>query len=331
MDGTEVTGLETVSTVYAISVGNGETVPVPYGFYYVGGTFNTGVVISDNETDKNKYVGKENVGIDLQGNQFVWIPCESNNYKKTSWGQGTVTNRSNGYWDTTVDTAGLIQTEKYGGYYVARYESGLDLSKAHTTSLAYNSNYHDKETAKPQSKAGLIPWSFVTWSTAKSRAQEMYETNYVRSGLITGTQWDVMINTISSKTGASLTNSQWGNYDNTSITYNGAGATVGSETLGKFTGDGGKTNSSIGSKMLLYTGSSEQCMKYNLYDVAGNLWEWTDEISYYGGNSSSEYKVLRGGCSFDSTTSYPVCFRHCVRGVSFPYCVYGFRVVLYIK
>ncbi len=49
-DGTEVTELETVSTVYAISVGNGETVPVPYGFYYVGGTFNTGVVISDNES-----------------------------------------------------------------------------------------------------------------------------------------------------------------------------------------------------------------------------------------------------------------------------------------
>lgn len=37
-DGTEVTTLETVATVYAISDGQGNTVPVPKGFYYVGGT-----------------------------------------------------------------------------------------------------------------------------------------------------------------------------------------------------------------------------------------------------------------------------------------------------
>ena len=47
-DGSEVTEVEKVSTVYAISVGNGETVPVPYDFYYVGGSIDTGVIISDN-------------------------------------------------------------------------------------------------------------------------------------------------------------------------------------------------------------------------------------------------------------------------------------------
>ena len=34
-----------IETVTAVSVGNGETVPVPIGFYYVGGDLNTGVII----------------------------------------------------------------------------------------------------------------------------------------------------------------------------------------------------------------------------------------------------------------------------------------------
>ena len=41
-DGTEVTGLAKVSTVYAVSDGKNNTVPVPKGFYYVGGTKDTG-------------------------------------------------------------------------------------------------------------------------------------------------------------------------------------------------------------------------------------------------------------------------------------------------
>ena len=117
-NGSEVTELETVATVYAIAVGNGETVPVPKEFYYVGGTLASGVVISDDPDDKNKYAGKTTVGIDLEGNQFVWIPCTATNYKKTSWGQGEVTNRSSSYWDMTESKAEKAQIEKYGGYYV---------------------------------------------------------------------------------------------------------------------------------------------------------------------------------------------------------------------
>ena len=51
-DGTEIETLETVSTVYAVSDGSNNTIPVPKGFYYVGGNLDTGVVISDNESDK---------------------------------------------------------------------------------------------------------------------------------------------------------------------------------------------------------------------------------------------------------------------------------------
>lgn len=52
-----------------------EEAPIPVGFYYVGGTKNTGVVISDNPNDENKGDGHDVV---LEGNQFVWVPVVQN-------------------------------------------------------------------------------------------------------------------------------------------------------------------------------------------------------------------------------------------------------------
>lgn len=60
-DGSIVQKEVKVASVTAIATGNGETVPVPQGFYYVGGKINSGVVISDDIRDKNKYAGIEDV------------------------------------------------------------------------------------------------------------------------------------------------------------------------------------------------------------------------------------------------------------------------------
>lgn len=46
-------------------------VPIPIGFYYVAGTKNTGVVISDSQADENN--SQEN-----NGSQFVWVPVQIN-------------------------------------------------------------------------------------------------------------------------------------------------------------------------------------------------------------------------------------------------------------
>ena len=53
-----------------------EGVPIPNGFYYVGGTKNDGVVISDNPADENQGAEHEKVA-GMQGNQFVWVPVEN--------------------------------------------------------------------------------------------------------------------------------------------------------------------------------------------------------------------------------------------------------------
>ena len=51
-----------------------ENVPIPEGFYYVGGTKDTGLVISDVEGD--------DLDNTLQGNQFVWVPVNQNQVLK---------------------------------------------------------------------------------------------------------------------------------------------------------------------------------------------------------------------------------------------------------
>ena len=71
----EVTGEEATVTadgtkIKEVKDGN---VPIPANFYYVGGSKNTGVVISDNSEDENKGDSHETAS-NLKGNQFVWVP-----------------------------------------------------------------------------------------------------------------------------------------------------------------------------------------------------------------------------------------------------------------
>ena len=336
--GVEITEVTKVASVYAVAIGGGESVPVPYGFYYVGGNLATGVVISDAEADKNKYVNDENkdVGIDLVGNQFVWIPCSTNAYVKTDWG------KQNANWDNTTPKAELSQIEKYSGFYVGRYEAGLasDMTEFTTNQTHTGSNQVYNQYKTPQSKAGLVPWNFVDWTHSKANAESMYNNNYVSSGLITGTQWDVILNTMKSKAGLSdsdITNSNsWGNYKNKQLTFTGRKAVAshnGSNWIlapfGTQTTDGTKGTYSGNGGELLTTGASTTTQKYHIFDIAGNLWEWTEEDSHY--QTSGQYRVLRGGGYLNTSSDNPACYRSGDDTVSNTSLSIGFRAVLYIK
>jgi len=349
--GIEVVSSKKVANVYAVSAGNGETVPVPVGFWYVGGNLATGVVISDKEADgylKNgKDMSSHDDAINLIGNQFVWIPCTENNYKKSNWSsngttQGVVTGRSNSSWDTTVTSLEKIQIKKYGGFYVGRYEAGLasTIEEYDEPQQQTGSNQIYNKVGVPQSKAGLVPWIFVDWEKSQTNAESMYNTSYVHSGLITGTQWDVMINKIGSLTDSegntlySLTNSEsWGNHLNKALTYTGRYATFNTSTkyLSVFSEEQTNASKSANTYTLLTTGASETTKAYNLYDVAGNVWEWTEETSFAGGDSETQYREFRGGNYYDTSSAHPVCFRQGTLTVSKSYANIGFRVVLYMQ
>src|SRR5699024_4576036 len=113
-------------------------VPIPNGFYYVGGTKEEGVVISDNPADENKGTSHD-AATKMEGNQFVWIPVEDESLFK----------RYDGYYNGELDDgfvddcsepfAGGYTNEAQefnemkarvianNGFYVGRYEAGTTL------------------------------------------------------------------------------------------------------------------------------------------------------------------------------------------------------------
>ncbi len=367
------------SNVKAISTGNGEIVPVPKGFYYVGGTVSSGVVISDNKDDQNKYAGKTDVpagaiynedgsakrivyddagkvtldefteeekNTAILGNQFVWIPVTEEKYVKTKWD----TKYQSATWETQTNLAELAQIRKYEGFYVGRYEAGtseitlstgestVDFSASHTASSWENTDFSIRDdlsnhtvTGKITSKAGEIPYYHADYFTAVKLTRNMYQTEYVQSGLVTGTMWDAMMNFIADEdTSIVTTNCTWGNYNAktegvTFETGRGRYATVDS-------GNGSMTSAfQLSDDQHHYgirtTASTEGVKKNNLYDIAGNLWEWTQEAAYL--NNAAESYMNRGGGFYRAYSSGPACYRNCSTATYTGTCV-GFRPALYI-
>ena len=348
------------TTVYAVSDGKEHTIPIPKGFYYVGGTEETGIVISDSSADKNK--GEDslngNVTKDLAGNQFVWIPCKGEDYKKYNWGD----KYKNNTWDDSTPEEEKAKVAKYGGFYVARYEAGTsDVTlkngkKIGEETLKVVGGQSDSyiiskttQTSKPTSKANEIPYYHANYETAEEMSKRMYNnSNYVSSQLITGTQWDVMLNYISNETEKSLENAEiedkytdlkancdWGNYKDTDLTNcdgkyckrstsSGESEVIWIDNINKINEHGSDYYT------LLTTGSTEQVKKKNLYDVAGNLWEWTTEKAKTS-ESSTSYVMIRGGCHNANFENAPACFRYAQEKDATPGGSIGFRVTLYIK
>ena len=94
-----------------------------------------------------------------------------------------------------------------------------------------------------------------------------------------------------------------------------------------------KIDQEINSWVILTTASTEQVLRKGLYDVAGNLWEWTQETSYIanlGYNTTYNTYNFRGGSFNDAYASFPACYRGYGYASSTSTCD-GFRPVLYIK
>ena len=228
---------------------------------------------------------------DEKGNEFVWVPATESTYvKDTSFRGATPTG------DDTLPkgiTDEIADVKKYGGFYIGRYEAGVPEKQSSIDGKSYSTS---NVKGVPVSKKDATVWTYINYTNSKANAESMISNEYVQTGLITGKAWDTTCHWIedslkSINASANLTNSRYyGNYSGTKST----------------------------------AGFNENWKTKNIYDLAGNVWEWTSEAGSYS-------CINRGGGYNNGGSDYPVSYRNDDFNASYTNDLLGFRPRLYIK
>ena len=167
----------------------------------------------------------------------------------------------------------IESTEKYGGFYIGRYEIG-DLSKNEVVIKKENTDLSNQ-----------------TWYSKYKKCKELNNGNMnVQTGMIWGCQWDRTLIWLiesgnKSKKDICADSTTWGNYNNVTFEY--------------INNNGNKVTKISGENIKIPTGSSEYTKANNIYDLAGNVTESTMQ--------SREDRVYRGG--FSNAPNWPADFR----------------------
>lgn len=291
--------------------------PIPDGFYHVEGTtIEDGYVISDQEGDDLDNTAK--------GNQFVWVPVEnfSEFVRRDGYSNGSVQNYVSKLTCTEADMTGINSkveetsktkteaqemyksVEKNKGFYIGRYETG-------------------KENNNVVIQKGANPYCVVKWSSNG----EMQETTGTTGGavelsrnftnnkgytnavstLIYGVQWDATMKWME-------------NVENPNVTGDFTKYIQNSTGMGWYRDNYSKNPSHLTGQDV--DANKSNCIK-NVYDLGGNLYEWTME-SY-----DTDKRVIRG-CGYTDGGYFPASIRSYSKpseGTSYT----GFRIALYIK
>ena len=253
-----------------------------------------------------------------KGNQFVWIPVEDyskfhliegyyygeldsmlSSSKEAGDTDSAGSPLSNNVKGTTESKAMYKSVKDNKGFYIARFEAGID-AKDESGNPIDNYQLETKTAAngnvKPLSKKGLGVWNSIAWGgTTSAEASDGLQGNdnadgavkvarsmYTKSSecgatstLCYGVQWDAVMNYIDS------------NY------YEGE--CLGGSFVRNSTGKGNYSGS------LPLTGAYEQ---NHIFDLAGNVYEWTMEASGTSG------RVSRGGHYGMDGSEYPASYRN---------------------
>ena len=301
-----------------VQIGN-EIVKVPAGFKVAddsGATIDDGIVIIDAPDGK-------------EGNEFVWVPVSREKFdtefkrehfgiEEQKWWSGTfVTDKAseNNMYEPTADgeensseVEKMYRSVKYNeGFYVGRYEAG-------TTASSGTGKRGDLVIQKGANVYNYIKWgNSITDDTggavelARSFAGENgYKT--VTSTLCYGVQWDAIMRWMQD-----VTNLTGGKYVEDSAGMGWYSDNYSNDSTG---------NADHKTGIDLNGGKNKV---KNIYDLAGNVWEWTME-SYDTG-----YRVFRGGDYYGSGSDCPASDRGSNHTSHDVYDSIGFRVTLYLN
>ena len=312
---------------------------------------NKGIVIKDNNDNEWVWVEVPKTTVFSELNIDTTSTLTAQNYadiaNKMITYAGVYRNGSanqNCTWtDEWYDGCGLTQQEyinayqsmlkyvyNYGGFWIGRYEAGIDgsitdLSNARTSS---SSRIVIGTSPKAISQKDAIPYNYITCSEAQKLANEMTPDSNYRTSLLFGIQWDLTCKFLEVKSDLNVedinsASGVWGNYANKArrITSDGAKQT-------KATNIAWKTimTSKPALTLLLSTGASDENKMINIYDFAGNEWECTLEKS----DSHGEYFTIRGGGYFNPDNDNPASYRHNVDSIKNDSDI-SFRPTLYKK
>ena len=282
-------------------------------FSYKEGDLSTGLVIKDSND-----------------NEYVWVEVPTTIYDNTTYNNNgankpknadewekirdclkayTVDYSNSSYKDTNTD--GTTYSDDYknmlksvytnGGFWIGRYEAGLEKGKSPRTEYTELTD-KDKAVIKPN----MYPYNYVKRDEAQTLAQKI---NYgdCKGSLIFGIQWDLVLKYIETKNATTKSNlttdsTKIGNYYNSEFTLSrGKFAQYGALKDWHEYNSEDKINLVTKSKkvkqttplngILLTTGATEDAKLQNIYDIAGNVWEWTLENT-----SDASYPcAFRGG------------------------------------
>ncbi len=308
--------LELPSTEYTIPY-----LPDATKFEKVSGTdLNSGLVIKE-KTTESEYVWVEvprtievypTAGIDIINfNDEEDIKIENDLHTYTSeYRNGTdysdtyAKDETTGWFDNEeqyneLKNKMLKSVYENGGFWVGRYEAGVEENRTDS----------GETTAIPLTKDNLYPYTYVTRTQAKVLAEKV-ESGIYTSSLLFGIQWDLALKFIETKFIDQNSNSdikmklksnstEIGNYYNSEFTLSKGKFAKYNSLLNWYTYDSkemlnlveeGKKNGQTSplNGVLLTTGATEVSSLQNIYDMAGNVWEWTLE-------KSSEGNAYRGG------------------------------------
>ena len=239
---------------------------------------------------------------DKDGNQFVWVPVATIADYKRTWYTGDASFSS--YLEALPEDE-KTSVKTYKGFYIGRYEAG---DKENTVAKTLRSS--NDVTKAVTIKANQAPYNYVTRTQAVSLA-EGFKTQQgykAKTKLVSSYAWDTTIAFLQEVNSDYGSSSKEGNYNNTTFSY--IDITGATKTKAK------------SSSVLVPTGQTTPVC--NIYDMGGNVWEWTTESS----SSTFSPYAFRGGCYDDNFADCPAGRRDLDSDYAYAY--RGFRLTLFM-